>query len=83
MLVRFQSGESGSWSDGVLELTTEVIPLLEQQEAHGELSRAWRLVALAEQIAGQFGKASGTIAKFIQHARLAGDERMVARSALG
>jgi len=83
MLVGFQSGESGSWSEGVLELTTEVIPLLEQQQAHGELSRAWRLVALTEQIAGQLAKASGTIAKFIQYARLAGDERMVARGALG
>ena len=83
MLVSMHSGESGSWSDGVLELTTELIPLLEQQEAHSELSRAWRLVALAEQMAGQLAKASETIAKFIHHARLARDERMVARSALG
>ena len=53
MLVRMYSGEAGSWSDGALELTTDLIPLLEQQDAHGELARAWRLVAMAQQIAGQ------------------------------
>ncbi|HEY2189293.1 MAG TPA: AAA family ATPase, partial [Caldimonas sp.] len=83
MLVRLHSGESGSWSDGALELTTDVIPLLEQQDANGELARAWRLVAMVQQIAGQLAKASETIAKVIHHARLAGDERLVARSALG
>ena len=83
MLVSMHSGESGSWSDGALELTTDLIPLLEQQEAHSELARAWRLVAMVEQMAGQLAKASETIAKVIHHARLAGDERMVARSALG
>jgi tetratricopeptide (TPR) repeat protein len=83
MLVRLHSGESGSWSDGALELTTDVIPLLERQQAHGELARAWRLVAMVQQIAGQLAKASETIASVIHHARLAGDERLVARSALG
>jgi class 3 adenylate cyclase/tetratricopeptide (TPR) repeat protein len=83
MLVSMHSGESGSWSDGALELTTDLIPLLEQQEAHSELARAWRLVAMVEQMAGQLAKASETIAKVIHHGRLAGDERMVARSALG
>ncbi len=83
MLVSMHGGESGSWSDGALELTTDLIPLLERQEAHGELSRAWRLVAMVEQMAGQLAKAGETISKVIHHARLAGDERMVARSALG
>ncbi|MEO5844728.1 MAG: AAA family ATPase, partial [Caldimonas sp.] len=83
MLVRLHSGESGSWSDAALELTTTIIPLLEQQEAHGELGKAWRLVAMVHQIAGRFGEAGETIAKVIKHARLAGDERLVARSALG
>ena len=84
MLLRLYSRESdSSWSDSALELTTDLIPLLEQQEAHGELGRAWRLVAMVQQIAGQLGKASETIAKVIHHAHLAGDERLVARSALG
>jgi tetratricopeptide (TPR) repeat protein len=83
MLVSMHGGESASWSDGALELTTDLIPLLEQQQAHSELARAWRLVAMVQQMAGQLAKASETIAKVIHHARLAGDERMVARSALG
>jgi class 3 adenylate cyclase/tetratricopeptide (TPR) repeat protein len=83
MLVRLHSGESGSWSDAALELTTTVIPLLEQQQAHAELGKAWRLVAMVQQIAGHLGEASETISKVIKHARLAGDERLVARSALG
>jgi class 3 adenylate cyclase/tetratricopeptide (TPR) repeat protein len=83
MLVRLHSGESGNWSDAALELTTTVIPLLEEQGAHAELGKAWRLVAMVQQIAGKLGEASETIAKVIRHARLAGDERLVARSALG
>ena len=38
---------------------------------------------MVQQIAGQLGKAGETIAKVIDHARLAGDERLIARSALG
>jgi tetratricopeptide (TPR) repeat protein len=83
MLVRLHSAESGSWSDAALELTTTVIPLLEQQQAHGELGKAWRLVAMGQQLAGRLGEASETISKVITHARLAGDERLIARSALG
>jgi len=83
MLLRLHSGESGSWSDAALELTTTVIPLLERQQAHAELGKAWRLVAMVQQNAGHLGEASETISKVIKHARLAGDERLVARSALG
>ncbi|HEU5297691.1 MAG TPA: adenylate/guanylate cyclase domain-containing protein [Burkholderiaceae bacterium] len=82
MLVRLHS-EPGNWSDGVAELTMSVIPLLEQEAAHGELAKAWRLVALAQQNAGHMDQASETIENVIRHARLAGDDRLVARSALG
>jgi predicted ATPase len=58
MLVRLHSGESGSWSDEALHLTTNVIPLLEQQEAHAELGKAWRLATMVQQIAGHLGEAS-------------------------
>ena len=83
MLVRLHSGESGSWSDAALDLTTNVIPLLERQGAHAELGKAWRLVTMVQQIAGHLGEASKTISNVIKHARLAGDERLLARSALG
>ena len=55
MHVRLHKAEPGSWSDATLQLTTETIPLLEQEGAHAELARAWRLVALVKQIAGAFG----------------------------
>jgi hypothetical protein len=51
--------------------------------AHAELARAWRLVALTRQVAGSLGNAGDAILKVVTHARAAGDERFVARSALG
>jgi tetratricopeptide (TPR) repeat protein len=83
ILIRLHSGEPGSWSGEALETTTALIPFLEQQGAHAELAKAWRLVALVQQNAGQLRRAGETIARVIEHARLAGDERLVARSALG
>ena len=81
--VRLHKAEPGSWSDATLQLTTETIPLLEQEGAHAELARAWRMVALVNQIAGSIGTAGDAIQKVVTHARAAGDERLVARSALG
>ena len=57
--------------------------MLEKEQAHAELARAWRLVALIKQIAGALGPAGDAILKVVTHARAAGDERLVARSALG
>ena len=81
--VRLHRAEPGSWREATLELTTQTIPLLEQEGAHAELARSWRLIALVNQIAGSFGTAGDAIQKVVTHARAAGDERLVARSALG
>ena len=83
MHVRLHKAEPGSWSEATIQLTTETIPLLEKEGAHAELARAWRLVALTKQVAGSFGTAGDAILKVVTHARAAGDERLVARSALG
>ena len=83
MHVRLHKAEPGSWSEATIQLTTETIPLLEKEGAHAELARAWRLVALTKQIAGALGPAGDAILKVVTHARAAGDERLVARSALG
>jgi len=83
MHVRLHKAEPGNWSEATQQLTSETIPLLEQQEAHAELARAWRLVALTRQVAGSLGNAGDAILKVVTHARAAGDERFVARSALG
>jgi len=83
MLVRLHSGEPGNWSEDTLLLTTETIPALEREAAHSELAKAWRLIALVEQIAGRLAQTGTAISKVITHARMAGDDRMVARGALG
>jgi len=83
MHVRLHKAEPGNWSEATQQLTSETIPLLEQQGAHAELARAWRLVALTRQVAGSLGNAGDAILKVVTHARAAGDERFVARSALG
>jgi len=84
MQLQQHSGDSdSSWVDATQELTKTTIPMLERDGAHAELARAWRLVAMVQQSSGHLGQAVGTIAKVIEHARLAGDERLMTRSALG
>jgi class 3 adenylate cyclase/tetratricopeptide (TPR) repeat protein len=83
MLIRLQSGEPGNRHEETRHVTQEIIPALEGELAHAELARAWVLVATMEQIAGRFSPAGEAIAKVIQHARQAGEDRLVSRSALG
>ena len=47
------------------------------------MAKAWRLVALIQQTSGRLGEAAQSIAQVVEHARLAGDQRLVTRSALG
>ena len=64
MLVSMHSGESGSWSDGALELTTD--PRSRSSSSRRRTAswpRAWRLVAMVQQMAGQLAKASETSRK--------------------
>ena len=83
LLLRLHSGEPGKWGDAVLALTDETIPALEREQAHAELAKAWRLVALVQQNSGRLGEAAASIENVVAHARLAGDQRLVSRSALG
>jgi len=83
LLLRLHSDESGKWSDSALLLTTETIPALESEGAHSEVAKAWRLVALVQQNSGRLGEAAASIARVVEHARLAGDQRLITRSALG
>ncbi|MEO6745220.1 MAG: AAA family ATPase [Caldimonas sp.] len=83
LLVKVHTGEAGGWSEVLAELEHKTVPMLEREGAHGEIAKAWRFVALVHQIAGRLGQASEVIPKIVAHARLAGDDRMVARSALG
>jgi tetratricopeptide (TPR) repeat protein len=83
LLVKVHTGEAGGGPEALAQLQHETVPTLEREGAHGEIAKAWRFVALVHQIAGRLGEASEVIPKIVTHARLAGDDRMVARSALG
>ena len=83
LLVKVHTGEAGAGPETLAQLQHETVPTLEREGAHGEIAKAWRFVALVHQIAGRLGEASEVIPKIVTHARLAGDDRMVARSALG
>jgi len=81
-LLRLHSGEATDWEKEAAALI-ETIPALEAEGAHAEIAKAWRVVALVQQNSGRLGGAAHSIANVVEHARLAGDERLVARSALG
>jgi class 3 adenylate cyclase/tetratricopeptide (TPR) repeat protein len=83
MMVWLHGGEPGNWSEATLELTDRLIPELEQLDAHPELARAWRLVTMALHVSGKVGAATEAGSKLVLHGQRCGDERMVARGALG
>jgi class 3 adenylate cyclase/tetratricopeptide (TPR) repeat protein len=83
MFVRLYSGEQQSdWSDEALRVAHELIPVLERENADGELATAWRLVVLVHGIAGRYSQATEAVERSIVHARRAGNERMVARNSV-
>jgi len=83
MRVRLFSAEPGDWTEETLRLADETIPLLEREAADAELARAWRLVGFVHGIAGRYGQSSDAVSRSMKHARLAGDERLMARNAMG
>ena len=84
MFIRLYSGERGSnWSDDAQRVAQEAITVLTGTDAHDELSNSYRLIALVHQNAGRLDEAATTIGLVAEHARLAGNQRMVARSGLG
>jgi class 3 adenylate cyclase/tetratricopeptide (TPR) repeat protein len=81
--VRVFSGEPGDWSEAALTSAHEAVPLFEREDAHGELARAWRLIGFIHGVAGRYGDSTDAVTRALDHARRAGDERLVARSAMG
>jgi tetratricopeptide (TPR) repeat protein len=83
MFVSLYSGEQqNAWGEETLRTSHELIPILERDEAHNELATAWRLIVLVHGIAGRYRLASQAVERSIAHARLAGNERLVARNGL-
>jgi tetratricopeptide (TPR) repeat protein len=83
LLIDLHDGEEADWPEAVASLVTRTIPALAREGAHGEIAKAWRAVALVQGSIGRLGEANGSIAKVVEHARLAGDQWLIARSALG
>jgi tetratricopeptide (TPR) repeat protein len=83
MFVRLYGGESGDWGGQALRLAREVIPELETISAHDELAVAWRLIGFVHGVAGRYGESAQAHVEYMKHARLAGNERLVARSQRG
>lgn len=79
--LRVYSGEQpDGWGDEVLRQCGALVPKLEAQAAHNELATAWRLVAMVNGMAGRYGAANDAVARSIDHAQQAGNERVVARN---
>ena len=83
LLISLHDGRGADWPEAVASLVNRTIPALALEGAHSEIAKAWRAVALVQQTTGRLAAAIGSIAKVVEHARLAGDQRLIARSALG
>jgi class 3 adenylate cyclase len=82
MLVRRYSGDQqGDWSQETLDLAHRLIPALEAEGADNELASAWRSVVIVHGIAGRFAAANDVAIRSIDHARRAGNHRLVVRNA--
>jgi class 3 adenylate cyclase/tetratricopeptide (TPR) repeat protein len=82
MLVGLYLGEKGEWSEETLRTSHELIPELERENAHNELATAWRVIVLVHGVAGRYKLASEAVENSIAHARLAGNDRLVAKNGL-
>jgi tetratricopeptide (TPR) repeat protein len=83
MRIRLFSAEPGDSSADLLRMAEEAIPLFEAEEAHPELARAWRLIGTVHGMAARYLQCSDALSRSITHARLAGEERIVARNTAG
>jgi tetratricopeptide (TPR) repeat protein len=83
MRIHLFSAEPGDSSDEMLHKAAEAIPLFEAEAAHPELARAWRLIGTVHGMAGRYQQSTDAISRSITHARLAGEERIIARNKAG
>lgn len=84
MFVSLYSGEPGDWSAVALCVAAESIAALAScDSADNELASAWRLTAFVHGVAGRYTEANAATFHYMNHARLAGNKRLVARSGMG
>jgi class 3 adenylate cyclase/tetratricopeptide (TPR) repeat protein len=82
MFVRLFSGEPGAAGDAMIAETQALIPVLEAENAHNELANAWRLIVFIHGMGGHYRLASEAVERSIFHARISGNERLVARNSV-
>jgi class 3 adenylate cyclase len=73
MYIHLYQGGEGAWSERALAMTSDVIPVLEQQNAHSELANIWRLIVIVHGVAGRYSLSNEAVAQSNHHARLAGN----------
>ena len=83
MFVRLYGGEPGDWGAQALQVAADAAAALTPLQAHNELAIAWRLTAFVHGVAGRYPLAGEAMARQIEHARAAGNLRLVARGGLG
>jgi class 3 adenylate cyclase/tetratricopeptide (TPR) repeat protein len=83
LLIRLFSAEPGDWSEEILRVAGEAIPVLERESAHYELANAWRIISFVHGTAGRFAKVYEASGHSMTFARLAQDDRLAARSGMG
>jgi len=83
MFVRLYGGEPGEWGTEALRAAEDAIAALQPMQAHNELAIAWRLTAFVHGVAGRYVQANEATVHYMDHARRAGNKRLLARSGLG
>jgi tetratricopeptide (TPR) repeat protein len=83
MRVGLGSAEPGYTSEHALRVAKQAIPLFEAESAHPELARAWRLIGVVHGMAARYQQSTDAVSHAMTHARLAGEERIIARNAVG
>jgi ATP/maltotriose-dependent transcriptional regulator MalT len=83
MFLRLYGGEPGEWGAQALQVAAEAVAALTPLDAHNELASAWRLTAFVHGVGGRYAEAGAATKPYIEHARRAGNLRLVARACLG
>jgi class 3 adenylate cyclase/tetratricopeptide (TPR) repeat protein len=83
MRVRLFNAEPGASNEEALRIANEAIPLLEAEEAHCELARAWRMIGLIHGSSARYQLANDAVSRSMTHDLLAGGPQRTARNAVG
>ncbi|HEY2187622.1 MAG TPA: hypothetical protein VGH48_03575, partial [Caldimonas sp.] len=81
--LRLFGGEPGEWGAQALQVAADAVAALTPIEAHNELASAWRLTSFVHGVAGRYAESGAATKPYIEHARKAGNLRLVARACLG